>query len=73
MIYDLRLTPFKYPADGVNRVLWTAPAKRSGDGAFECSARWFERTAAPAQIKTIYRFKTDQLNIPDDFEVSPEW
>ncbi|HTY89343.1 MAG TPA: hypothetical protein VMB80_17980 [Candidatus Acidoferrum sp.] len=38
-----------------------------------CSARWFERTATPAQIKTIYRFKTDQLKVPDDFEVSPEW
>ena len=38
-----------------------------------CSARWFERSATPAQFKTIYRFKTDQLNVPDDFEVSPEW
>jgi putative transposase len=38
-----------------------------------CSARWFERVATPAQIKTIYRFKTDQINLPDDFEVSPEW
>ena len=37
------------------------------------SARWFERTATPAQIKTIYRFKTDQIKVPDDFEVSPEW
>jgi putative transposase len=38
-----------------------------------CSARWFERTATPAQIKTIYRFKTDQLKVPDDFEVCPDW
>ena len=38
-----------------------------------CSARWFERVATPAQIKTINRFKTDQLKVPDDFEVSPEW
>ena len=38
-----------------------------------CSARWFERTATPAQIKTIRSFKTDQLNIPDDFEVAPDW
>jgi putative transposase len=37
------------------------------------SARWFERTATPAQIKTIYRFKTDQLKLADDFEVSPDW
>src|SRR5690606_31108611 len=24
-----------------------------------CSAAWFERTARPAQVKTIYSFKTD--------------
>ena len=38
-----------------------------------CSARWFEREATPAQIKTIYRFKTDQLKVPDDYEVSSDW
>lgn len=38
-----------------------------------CSAAWFERTATPAQVKTIYRFKTDRLAIPDDHEVSPDW
>ena len=38
-----------------------------------CSARWFERTATPAQIKTIYRFKSDQLKVSDDFEVSGDW
>ena len=38
-----------------------------------CSARWFERTATPAQIKTIYRFKIDQMKVPDDFEASPDW
>ena len=38
-----------------------------------CSARWFERTATPAQIKTLYRFKTDQLQLPDAFEVSADW
>ena len=32
-----------------------------------CSAAWFERTATPAQVKTIYGFKTDRLKIPDDF------
>ena len=31
------------------------------------SARWFERTASPASIKTIYSFKTDQLKIADDY------
>jgi putative transposase len=32
-----------------------------------CSARWFERTASPASIKTIYSFKTDKLKIADDY------
>jgi putative transposase len=32
-----------------------------------CSAAWFERTASPAQVKTIYGFKTDKVNVPDDF------
>ena len=30
------------------------------------SAAWFERTATPARIETIYSFKTDRLNIGDD-------
>jgi putative transposase len=38
-----------------------------------CSARWFERTATPAQIKTLYRFKTERLSVPDDYEVSADW
>ena len=32
-----------------------------------CSAAWFERTCTPAQVKTIYGFKTDRLRVPDDF------
>ncbi len=32
-----------------------------------CSAAWFERVASPAMVKTIYSFKTDKLNIHDDF------
>jgi putative transposase len=31
------------------------------------SAAWFERTAPPAQVQTIYSFKTDRINILDDF------
>jgi putative transposase len=34
-----------------------------------CSAAWLERTATPAQIQTIYSFKTDKLRVFDDFEV----
>jgi putative transposase len=33
-----------------------------------CSAGWFERTAAPAQVKTIYGLKTDRVHIEDDYE-----
>jgi putative transposase len=32
-----------------------------------CSAAWFERTASPAAVKTIYSFKTDKLKIRDDY------
>jgi putative transposase len=34
-----------------------------------CSAAWFEWTARPAQVKTIYSFKIDKLKVFDDFEV----
>ena len=37
-----------------------------------CSAAWFERTARPAQVKTIYSFKTDKLKVFDEFDVSPD-
>jgi putative transposase len=32
-----------------------------------CFAAWFERVASPAIVKTIYSFKTDKLNIHDEF------
>ena len=38
-----------------------------------CSASWFERTAKPAQVKTIYRFKTDKLRVLDEYDVALEW
>jgi putative transposase len=38
-----------------------------------CSAAWFERTASLAQVKTIYRFKTEQMHVPDEFDPAPEW
>jgi putative transposase len=38
-----------------------------------CSAAWFERTATAAQVKTIYGFKTDRLQVSDDFEVTTDW
>jgi len=33
------------------------------------SAAWFERTATRAQVKTIYGFKTDRLQVADEFEL----
>ena len=38
-----------------------------------CSAAWFERTARPAQVKTIYALKIDSIRILDDYEVLPDW
>jgi putative transposase len=36
-----------------------------------CSAGWFERTATPAQVKTIHSFKIDALRVSDDYDVTP--
>ncbi len=33
-----------------------------------CSAGWLERTATPAQVKTIYSFRTDAVNVLDEYE-----
>jgi putative transposase len=38
-----------------------------------CSASWFERVASPAKVKSIYRFKSDRLTTPDEFEPSADW
>jgi len=38
-----------------------------------CSARWFESKASPAMVKTIYRFKTEQIEMDDDFEMVSDW
>jgi putative transposase len=32
-----------------------------------CSADWFERESSAAQVAKIYRFKTERLNVEDDF------
>jgi putative transposase len=32
-----------------------------------CSARWFEQIASPAMVRSIYRFKIDQLSVRDNF------
>ncbi|MEM9587276.1 MAG: transposase [Planctomycetota bacterium] len=33
-----------------------------------CSAAWFERTATPAQVKSIYSFKIDRIKVMDEYE-----
>jgi putative transposase len=33
-----------------------------------CSAAWFERTATPAQVQVIYRFKIDEVKVRDEYE-----
>jgi putative transposase len=38
-----------------------------------CSAAWFERTASTAMVKSVYRFKTDKVSVPDEFEVDGDW
>jgi putative transposase len=38
-----------------------------------CSAAWFERTASPAQVKSVYGFKIDRLRVLDEFEPSNGW
>ncbi len=38
-----------------------------------CSAAWFERTASPAMVKSIYRFKTDRISVADEFEPEADW
>ncbi len=38
-----------------------------------CSAAWFERTASAAQVKSIYRFKTDAVQVLDGYKVDGEW
>jgi putative transposase len=38
-----------------------------------CSAGWFEQSASPAQVNTIYGFATDRLNVFDEYEPAAEW
>jgi putative transposase len=38
-----------------------------------CSAAWFERESSAAMVKSIYRFKVDRIQVPDDFDTAPDW
>jgi len=32
-----------------------------------CSAQWFRKNAPPGHFKTVISFKTDKINVIDDF------
>ncbi len=32
-----------------------------------CSAAWFERSARPSFVRSVYRFRTDRIKVQDDF------
>jgi putative transposase len=38
-----------------------------------CSAAWFERSASPAMVKSIYRFKIDKVSVEDEYPVDMDW
>jgi putative transposase len=38
-----------------------------------CSAGWYERVTDPAMVRTVYGFKTDRINVEDDFQPSTDW
>jgi putative transposase len=77
--YNFRETRLTYPRSYFARLNYTHQnAVKHGLVAVAnqypwCSAAWFERTASPAQVKTIYRFRTDKLQVPDNFDPAAEW
>jgi putative transposase len=38
-----------------------------------CSAAWFERTASPAMVNSIYRFKIARVTVYDEFAPDADW
>ncbi|MDI3340247.1 MAG: hypothetical protein QJR03_06910 [Sphaerobacter sp.] len=38
-----------------------------------CSAAWFEQTASPAFFKTVTGFRTDRVQVRDNYEVAIDW
>ncbi len=38
-----------------------------------CSAAWFESGANPGQVKTIYSFKTDRVQVYDEYQPDASW
>jgi len=59
-----------WPADGRSRFRLVAGGL--GSQYPWCSAGWFEQTVPPAQVKVIYSFRVDRVNVDDDFDVEAE-
>jgi putative transposase len=38
-----------------------------------CSARWLEEVATPAQVRTVRSFRTNTVQVYDDYQTSPDW
>ena len=38
-----------------------------------CSAGWFQRTASPSQVRTVYALRTDTLRVQDEYDPDPDW
>ncbi|MEX0776522.1 MAG: hypothetical protein WD042_12530 [Phycisphaeraceae bacterium] len=38
-----------------------------------CSAGWFEHTATPAQVRTLFGLKTNRVHVFDEYDVAAEW
>jgi len=73
---ETRLTYQKSYLARLNYVHQNAAAHKLMPVAYQypwCSAAWFERTASPAMVKSIYRFKIDQVHVFDEFEPDGVW
>jgi putative transposase len=79
VFYNFRETHLTFEESYFARLNYTHqnPVKHGLVGAAReypwCSASWFEREAAPSHVKTVYAFKTDRVNVEDDFEVDSQW
>ncbi len=38
-----------------------------------CSAAWFQRTATPAQVRTVYSFGIERVQVSDEYSPASEW
>ncbi len=70
--WDTRITYQKSYLARLNYVIQNPVRHRAASAAEDypwCSAAWFERTADPTVYKTVKSFKTDRVNVYDDFNL----